>query len=104
MKPFEMQSIPPRAMDAAQIASQQLMRADLANEHAARMTQQSAQQQIQQVTEADTVEFLGVHERQGGGEQKEKQKGREQEERRESKGPKLPNVGYAEEKILDIKI
>lgn len=107
VKPFEMQSLPPRALDMAQMASQQLMRAELANEHANRMNRQDAQQQLQQVNELEKAEFLGVHERgsrQDGGKGGKPSQQETDETPAEEKKAKLPNVGYAEEKLLDIEI
>ncbi len=106
LKPIDMPTMTQRSVDLVQNAQEQLARAELSAEHAGRMNRQSVEQMANSVTPAEKSEFSRVSEKQESGNRgQEKGKKKEKEEPPQKKREaKLPNVGYRQERILDIEI
>ncbi|MDO5111904.1 MAG: hypothetical protein Q4E65_06335 [Clostridia bacterium] len=106
MKGMDLQVMTHRPVNYTPLASEQLAKSELAGEHAARMARQSAEQQAVGVTGTEHAEEKHITEKkqreQEAREQKEKKK--QQEAAEEALGLKIPSVGYAEDKLLDIEI
>ncbi len=108
MKGMDLQVMTHRPVNYTPLASEQLARSEIAGEHAARMTRQSAEQQAVGVTGTEKAEEKRVTDRkqreQEPREREEKKPQSPQEPGEPTPGMKVPSVGYAEDKLLDIQI
>ena len=109
LKPIDMPTMTQRSVDLVQTAQEQHMRAEIASQHAGRMDRQSVEQMTNGVTKTEKDEFSRISEKResnsgGQGKEKKKDKTEQEPETSETKGTKLPDVGYAPERVLDIRI
>lgn len=108
MKGMDVQVMTHRSVTYTPLASEQLNRSEIAGEHAARMTRQSAQQQAVGVTGTEPAEQKRITDKkQREQEHREREEKKQQQEAASPAAPaglKVPSVGYAEEKLVDIRI
>jgi len=103
IKPIDMPTALQRSVDLVQSAQNQLVRGELANEFAGRLTKESAEMQARSVAQTEKSESKRVNDqkdRRGSQQQDDGQ----QKKKDEGSDYKLPNFGYESEKKLDISI